>query len=33
MTAYTLGLTCPAVTADDGAPRPPAETPADESNI
>jgi 4,5-DOPA dioxygenase extradiol len=33
MTAYTLGLDCPEVGADAGAPIPPADTPPDESNI
>jgi 4,5-DOPA dioxygenase extradiol len=33
MTAYTLGLTCPATTTDAGAPQPPAGTPPDGSNI
>jgi 4,5-DOPA dioxygenase extradiol len=33
MTAYTLGLSCPATTADSGAPLPPADTPPDGSNI
>ena len=33
MSAYTLGLECPATTADDGAPPPPTATPPDESNI
>ena len=33
MTAYTLGLTCPATTADGGSPQPPADTPPDGSNI
>lgn len=33
MTAYTLGMDCPASTADGGAPQPPAQTPPDGSNI
>src|SRR5215212_7321168 len=33
MTAYTLGLSCPATAADSGAPLPPADTPPDGSNI
>jgi 4,5-DOPA dioxygenase extradiol len=33
MTAYTLGLSCPATAAEAGAPLPPADTPPDGSNI
>ncbi|MFY1693080.1 dioxygenase [Plantactinospora sp. WMMB782] len=33
MTAYTLGLSCPATPAGSGAPRPPADLPPDGSNI
>ena len=33
MTAYTLGMSCPATTAGAGAPLHPADTPPDGSNI
>ena len=33
MTAYTLGLTCPGARDMGGSPQPPADLPADESNI
>jgi 4,5-DOPA dioxygenase extradiol len=33
MTAYTLGLACPAATGDGGSPQPPTDVPADESNL
>ena len=33
MTAYTLGLTCPRAAGAGGSPQPPADLPADESNI
>ena len=33
MTAYTLGLACPATATDGGVPLPPADTPPDGSNI
>jgi len=33
MTAYTLGLTCPGARDTGGSPQPPADLPADESNI
>ncbi len=33
MTAYTLGLSCPAVTTGAGSPQPPADLPPDGSNI
>jgi 4,5-DOPA dioxygenase extradiol len=33
MTAYTLGLTCPGARDTGGSPQPPADFPADESNI
>ena len=33
MTAYTLGVPCPAESATSGAPQPPADVPPDGSNI